>query len=550
MLSDPADHYDMSSHVPRQGSARPYISHAIGAAVCLSFAVYAVIVIWRQSFLCIDGQRYFNFADDGLITLRQGWNLAHGNGFVWNAGERVEAITNMGWALYAAALALFLNRRVLPFAIQLTCAVTLIITAIACRRIYRKIATSDSATASHLLETIALLVPLCYVPLINWTLAGMETGPVAALVAVALSLMIGTSSSLTASLLLGVAFATRPDVAVPAAIVLASRWFRRSSGWMTWNRWAEVVPFVAVALIVTIFRWAYYGAIVPNTYVLKVTGTPVLERIQGNGLLYVSSWLKDSRVFVAVLMTSVMVRPKWDKLLLASVLGSMIAYCLYVGGDAFTQFRFLAPFVPLAFLVVLSDVPALSAWTAARVSDVRMARRVAPACAAAAACLFALHVWTQTYSVRQRPSPENIANINTAIYLNRVLGPGASVGVFFAGTVPYYTGLRAVDFLGKGDPYIARLPPDRSGVISARGMRNIPGHDKYDLTYSILRKRPTYIADVRWGRQDLSLSARAYYVRVPVGFETWPESTARSVLLLRDSPDVDWPSVGGPAAKR
>ena len=53
-----------------------YMSHAIGGAVCLSFAVYAVIVIWRQSFLCIDGQRYFNFADDGLITLRAGWNLA------------------------------------------------------------------------------------------------------------------------------------------------------------------------------------------------------------------------------------------------------------------------------------------------------------------------------------------------------------------------------------------------------------------------------------------------------------------------------------------
>ena len=205
---------------------------------------------------------------------------------------------------------------------------------------------------------------------------------------------------------------------------------------------------------------------------------------------------------------------------------------------------FSAPFVPLAFLVVLSDVPALSAWIAARVSDVRRARLVTPACSLAAACLFLIYVSTQAFSVRQRPSPENIANINTAIYLNRVLGPEASVGVLFAGTVPYYTGLRAVDFLGKGDPYIARLPPDRSGAVSARGMRNIPGHDKYDLTYSILGKRPTYVADVRWGRQDLSQAASAYYVRVPVGFDTWPESTGRSVLLLRDSPDVDWERVG------
>ena len=216
------------------------ISLAIGAAVCLSFAVFAVFVIWHQSFLCTDGQRYSNFVDDGLITLRSGWNLAHGNGLVWNTGERVEAITNMGWALYAAALALFLDRRALPFAMQLTCAITLIITAIACRRIYRQMATSDSATASHVLETVALLAPLCYVPLLNWTLAGMETGPVAALVAMALSFMIGTPSSLTGSLLLGVAFSTRPDVAAPSAVLLALRWFRRqSSGWTTWNRWGK-----------------------------------------------------------------------------------------------------------------------------------------------------------------------------------------------------------------------------------------------------------------------------------------------------------------------
>jgi hypothetical protein len=195
-------------------------------------------------------------------------------------------------------------------------------------------------------------------------------------------------------------------------------------------------------------------------------------------------------------------------------------------------------------------VPALSAWIAARVSDARIARRAAPAGAVAAACLFLLHVWTQTFGVRQTPSPDNIANINTAIYLNGVLGPRASVGVFFAGTVPYYTGFNAVDFLGKGDAYIARLPPDRTGVISARGMRNIPGHDKYDLTYSILHKRPTYIADFRWGRQDLEKDVSAHYVRVPVGFETWPESTGRAVLLLRDSPDVDWERVGAPNPAR
>jgi hypothetical protein len=529
---------------PRRKSARELVTLAVTVAVCLWFGVYAVAVVWRQSFLCIDGRRYFNVADDGLITLRYAWNLAHGDGLVWNAGERVEGITNPGWALYAAVLALIVDRRVLPFAMQLTGVATLIVTALACQRICRKMVRTDSAASQTVLETVALLVPLCYVPLLNWTLSGMETGAVAAFVAMALSLMVGTSSSLAGSLLFGVAFCIRPDVAALSVTVLGVRWCRRhSSGWMTWNRSKEIAPFLGLALAFTIARYVYYGAFLPNTYILKVTGTPVLERIWGNGLLYVGSWFNDSRTLVALLVTSLVLRPTWDKLLIASVLASMLASCLYVGGDAFTQWRFLAPYVPLAYLIVLSDVPALSRRIAARVADVRITPLVAPTFSVAAVCLFLLDVWTQTFTLRQHPSPENIANTNTAIFLNRTLGPEASVGVFFAGSVPYYTGRKAVDFLGKSDPYIARRPPDRTGAISARGMRNIPGHDKYDLVYSILEKRPTFIAGVTWGRQDLTRDASRYYIRVPVEFDTWPDVKDRTVLLLRDSPDVDWERV-------
>ena len=105
---------------------RERLALAIAVAVCLSFGAYAVLAVWRQSFLCIDGQRYFNVVDDGLISLRYAWNLAHGNGLVWNPGERVEGITNPGWALYAAALAVIFDRRVLPFAMQLTGVVDLL----------------------------------------------------------------------------------------------------------------------------------------------------------------------------------------------------------------------------------------------------------------------------------------------------------------------------------------------------------------------------------------------------------------------------------------
>ena len=139
---------------------------------------------------------------------------------------------------------------------------------------------------------------------------------------------------------------------------------------------------------------------------------------------------------------------------------------------------------------------------------------------------------------------DNVANINTAIYLGRILKTGASVGVLYAGSIPYYTGFYAIDFLGKSDPFIAQLPPDTSGAVAWRGLKSVPGHSKYNLRYSILARKPTYVADTKWGRDDVTEEVRKRYVAIPVGFRTWSEYNDREILLLRDSPCVDWSAIG------
>ena len=50
----------------------------------------------------IDGQRYYALFDDAMISMRYAWNLAHGNGLVWNPGERVEGFTNPLWVGFMA----------------------------------------------------------------------------------------------------------------------------------------------------------------------------------------------------------------------------------------------------------------------------------------------------------------------------------------------------------------------------------------------------------------------------------------------------------------
>jgi hypothetical protein len=75
------------------------------AALVLGFLYYAWRYILATSFI-IDGTRYFVLFDDAMISMRYAYNLAHGNGLVWNLGERVQGFTNPLWVFYMALLRL------------------------------------------------------------------------------------------------------------------------------------------------------------------------------------------------------------------------------------------------------------------------------------------------------------------------------------------------------------------------------------------------------------------------------------------------------------
>jgi hypothetical protein len=127
------------------------------------------------------------------------------------------------------------------------------------------------------------------------------------------------------------------------------------------------------------------------------------------------------------------------------------------------------------------------------------------------------------------------AHVEAVIALNKLTDENATVGVFWAGSLPYYLDRVAIDFLGKSDKYIANLPPDTSGQIAGLGMDSIPGHNKYDLNYSIKKLLPTYVEEFDWGSQKLSGWAKDHYVRV--------KYNGAKLYLLKDSPNVDWDKI-------
>ena len=129
--------------------------------------------------------------------------------------------------------------------------------------------------------------------------------------------------------------------------------------------------------------------------------------------------------------------------------------------------------------------------------------------------------------------------------LNKIAKPTASVGVFYAGTLPYYCDFRAIDFLGKSDKYIASLPPHirTEEEVKTKVRYTAPGHNKYDLNYSIKTLLPTFIADYYFGNQNLYDWAKEHYVTAAIYYRPGDEKSLVILKLLKNSSDINWDNV-------
>jgi hypothetical protein len=129
----------------------------------------------------------------------------------------------------------------------------------------------------------------------------------------------------------------------------------------------------------------------------------------------------------------------------------------------------------------------------------------------------------------------NRNHVNAALMIDRYTTADASVGVFHAGIIPYFTSRYGIDFLGKNDPYIAHLPINLEGGPAWYGMSSVPGHNKYDLGYSIRYRRPTYVEGFVWGSQDLTEVFESEYVEISL---PGPDPAFR-----RGDPAVRWEDI-------
>jgi len=467
------------------GSTTPLSSYKTVWWVLLIVAVlqacYAVGFIARTSFV-VEGRRYYCLFDDAMISMRYAANWAQGHGFVWNVGERVEGYTNFLWTAIIGICHLLplspshmcLLVQVLGIPVLWSCLVGTVLLAKSCR-------------LSQFSASCAVVFVGSFYNLMFFTLFGMETGLLTALVTFALAAAVKSIRQEKASLMSVLWFAPAALVRLDVLPVTLFA-FLTVFIWVKKGRFRLVMGLLIVTAVVTthfLWRHHFYGEWLPNTYYLKATGWPLYERL-GAGIRQ-TFWSILTFGFPVIFAAILLINPKRWHFLLLGCFALGVAYQVYVGGDAWPLNRFLLP-VSLGLFVLAADGLHKSALFINRNTGLSE-KFVAMALAVLVVVAVNWIHWDHyLFVARPQTTGDNRLNIRYTLGLEKAAEPDMSVAVLWGGTFPYFSKRICCDLLGKCDRHIARIPA-HPNVQRA-------GHNKYDLTYSLNTHKPDIIIHV------------------------------------------------------
>lgn len=525
----------------------PALSHPARSRLPLALllaatALWGTWFVFRTSFV-VAGRRVFCLFDDAMISMTYARNLVEGHGLNWaRQGDPVEGFSHPLWtALMVPVNLLPLDLTVRSLVVQLLSLVLLLAHVVLVHRLVRRHFTTGRAPFA----LPAAVLTAGFYPLSYWSLMGMETALQALLVTgsvlLALDIVeIGRDRHLALWGLATVALLLRLDmllsVTVVQAYVIARGGLRVGSRrWLL--RWfLGMALCLATILGYQVFRWVYFGDLLPNTYYLKLTGVPLSIRLL-RGVATFAEFVRGHLLLLLVVGVGLLPllgpgergRPRhhWGpRLALPALLFAVAcAYSVWVGGDVWElndsdnmrANRFIAYVMPLLFVLAngllnlgLDALARRRATVASNVTDVSDASdsdsadpgllpRYLAAFATTAALFTVNGLWLSDRTVRNWATlavserPLHIIS-HQVVYgrllaLQKMVAPDAVVASVWAGIPAYFSDFRMVDLLGYNDRHIARLtssnPYDGNDWTLYK-----PGHAKWDNEYVVRERRP------------------------------------------------------------
>jgi arabinofuranosyltransferase len=422
---------------------------------------------------------YRTIAEDAFITFRYSLNLALGNGPVFNVGEQVEGYSNFLWMIILGGLHA-LSDLPIPITARVLGVLATLATIIVSYWLSLRI--NEGSRYSALLAALFLASSGSFVA---HGPGGLETTFFTLLLMLTLLCAV-RGWYLLAGLVAALATMTRPEGVLLVPLLALWVWLlqpgtlRQRVG----HSVAMAGPFVFLIGPWTIWRVWYYGHLIPNAVAAK-SGIPLSKQVT-LGLNNAAEFLLANPFVLIVLILLVLrlfgrrhiqIRPVgW---FLMSTFLLYLAIAIYVGGDWMPGWRYLAPTVPLACVLLLY------LWhTNAGQVRVNLIPRTRPLLHVLVAAVMIggsfLHpsliprVRLLTHQV------EGLAEIGR--WFHETLPPGTEIVVYANGALSYYAGvsLQMIDWVGLTDEHIARE--------GQSDPTKYPWNNSYDNEYLIKRE--------------------------------------------------------------
>jgi len=494
------------------GFIKRHWANIVFGVMLLLFLIYAGIFIYQSS-VVVGGQRYFILFDDAMISMQYARNLAHGNGLVWIAGgPRVEGITNPLWTIYMAFFHLFpIPTSTISICLQISGAIFLLLNLYFVKKITELLTDNN-----QILVLLAVILCAFYYPLNQWALLGLEVSILTMITSLVtwrvLKNLKEGKFSIWIYLMLGVSTLVRMDMLV---LGLATLGFLVIVDAPNRKKHLLIGTLVLVGFMAgqTLARYLYYGDVLPNTYYLKMTGSPLLLRLaRGASVFFKFVWNGNIVLMLFPLMVFLFRRDKATFYLLLAFL-AQVAYSIYIGGDAWEHRggsnRFFSNAMPLFFILFILCCEKLRQAIVKQVSadgaSLKLERMRSFSYLGVAVFVFyslvsfntLLDTTSLQYAFLQKPSIYTVGeekSVTIAQFINDTTTSNATVAIHAAGIIEYLTDREAFDVLGKSDKLIAHepmhIPPDQP-LIDFR-----PGHNKWDYAYTIGVLKPDVIIEV------------------------------------------------------
>ena len=441
--------------------------------------IAVILIAWNNRFI----------QDDAFISFRYAKNMVEGHGLVWNTnGERVEGYTNFLWTIIMA-IPISLNIEPILFSyifgiilFSLTLFYSYKFTLLLCKSKYLGLLS-------------VLLLGLNY-SFSCYATGGLETQMQALfyiLIMYLLSVVVIKNKysnvlMFLMSLICSLAMLTRLDsaiIVVPSLMYITYKLYKDNKS----NRMKEIfilmVPFLIVIGAWLLWKYDYYGDILPNTYYAKATSYTSYLR----GLKYVWIFL-TSYLFVPVVillgyyLKNIIENKESVISLLLTLVFLWFAYIVKVGGD-FMEFRILIP--------IISPMIVLFVWI---IFD-KFHNKYVSVILISIVIFGSFKQYTEFGKFSYQHEVESINQLKGHLFKENWIGIGKTLGSIFggskniilattaAGAVPYYSNLETIDILGLNDKWIAK-----HGQYSGTTR---PGHSKIATLDYLVKKKVNLI---------------------------------------------------------